>query len=151
MALEDLVDQATSIAQKMVFKHPGIINMDPVAAGITQQLVSGTPILDGLVTAVQTLLDNVGTYGQLLPQRSATGGQQTMESGGQQVPVTSFQPFMLDGTEYKSQQIPTDWTSALRQTTAQTISAVINQVQDTLTLETSPGCWPPAPPPRRSR
>jgi hypothetical protein len=51
------------------------------------------------------------------------------------VPGFSFQPFVKDGTKYKNVDIPTAWTSDLRQTAAQTISAVINLVQDTIALE----------------
>lgn len=139
LALEDLHDQATAIAQKIVFKHPSIISLDPATATITNGIILGTPVLDGLVSAVQTFLDNTRVYGQNVPMLNAAGGQQTLDRPGSPPgsgpPVTSFQPFATDGTVYRGVTIPTDWTSALRQTVASTVAAVINQVNDTVALE----------------
>ena len=135
VALDDLLDQATTIAQTMVYGHPAIMSMDAEASKLTHNIVDSTPLLDGLVNAVTTFLDNVGVYGAMVPMINADGGQQTLTWKGTETPASSLQPFVTDNTVYKGQPISNDWTSALRQTATQAVSAVLSQVQDTIDLE----------------
>ncbi|MCP4590536.1 MAG: hypothetical protein GY842_07320, partial [bacterium] len=152
LSLNDLYDTATSDAQWLVFQHPTIMNLDSEGSAITNSLITQSNELAGVISALDTLLTNVGTYGQYQPMTDGAGNQLYVNPGNETqnngIPAQIFQPFMDAGTMYEGIAIPDAWTSALTESLSDAVTAISNKVQDTEALEDSSWVLTPGDPPQ---